>query len=351
MTEALTASTSSVQVVSLPAVLLVDLANFSMQSLIDSVRNAYNTNTHTVLGIDIPIIGFDCLIYKTVSPNFDISEALIRLFDYLGKLILKPIWEILTALAKVLGAVVDDLLEIPILGLKIPDLFKDDLWQTIENVVQRLWDEGEDKLKEILNILDIPWPFFTELEDPEISKRKIAKDIAANLLQFLWKALGKLLDIIEAALRVFDFSNYEMPVWSEVWKKAVDAVLGEVLDFFVQPFTLDKLYKLLEDFAKDFLKVSDITFPDLMSIVEKFKLPIFGYPLDYKLPIDPKVEWPERDFSKVISDMLVWFNNFLINILKKFVEAVLSILEFFGIDIKFLTSISIPITLCAVENP
>lgn len=350
MTNAATASTSAVQVVSLPAVLSIDLLDFSMQSLIDSVRNSYNTSTYAVLGIDIPVVGVDCLIYKTVSPAFDISESLVRLFDYLGKLALKPVWTVLEQLAQALGVAVDGLLEIPVLGLKIPDLFKEDLWQTVENIVRSLWDQGQEQLELILKQLDIPWPPFEDIDDTDLSIRTVSKNIAVNLLQFVWKAVDKIIKLIETALRVFDFANYQKPVWSEVWKKAVDAVLGAFLDFFVAPFTPGKLEKLIKDFARDTLGISDITFPDIMSIIEKFKLVLFGYPLDYELPVDPKMEFPERDFKKIIPDMLAWFNNFLINLLKKFVEAAISVLQFFGINFEFLTKFEVPITLCAVEN-
>lgn len=350
MTDVLTASTSTVQVVSLPGVLSIDLLNFSMQSLIDSVKTSYNTSTHTVLGIDIPIVGLNCLVYKTVDPNFDISDALVRLYDYLYKLFLKPIWETLEALAKAINAAIGDILKLPVLDLTIPDLFKDDIWQTIEDKVRKLWDGGQAELESILKTLGIPWPFFQQLDDPDLSIRKIAKDIAANLLQFVWKAIDKIIKAIQTALRIFDLATFGTPKFSITWEKVVDAVIGEVLNFFVQPLTLSELYNALIDFAKEILEVPVVTFQDLMSVIEKFKLPIFGFPLDYKLPIDLKKEFPEKDFSKIISDMIAWINNFLVNILRKFMEAVTSILEYFGLKLNFLTSVSIPITLCAVEN-
>jgi hypothetical protein len=350
MTDALT-TTSTLKIVALPAVLSVDLFNLNAQTLYENVLASYNTSTHTVLGIDIPIVGVDCLIYKTVDPTFDIKESLIRLFDYLSKLILKPIWEVLEALAKAIGAVVGDILKLPVLDLTIPDLFKDDIWQVIEDKVRKLWNEAQEELIEILKILGIPWPFFDQIEDPELSIRKIAKDIAANLLQFIFKAIDKIVKAIQTALRIFDLSTYQKPVWSEIWQKAVDAVLGEVLKYLVQPITLEELYKALVDFAKEVLKLPVVAFQDLMSVIEKFKLPVFGFPLDYKLPLNIKVEFPEKDFSKIISDMIVWLNNFLVGILRKFIEAVMSVLEFFGLPVKFLTTVKIPITLCAVENP
>lgn len=351
MTEVLTNSTSTVQVVSLPGVLSINLLNFNMQSMIDSVKTSYNTSTHTVLGIDIPVVGFDCLVYKTVDPTFDISDALIRLYDYLSKLVLKPIWTALQALAKAVGAVIGDILKLPVLGLTIEDLFKDDIWQTIENIVRKLWNEGQDQLISILKVLGIPWPFFQQVDDPDLSIRKIAKDIAANLLQFVFKAIDKIIKAIKAALLIFDIATFQTPKFSITWQQAIDAVIGEVLNFFAAPLTLEELFKAILDFAKEAFKLPFVTFAELMNIIEKFKLPIFGYPLDYKLPIDPKKDFPERDFSKIISDMIAWLNNFLVNILKKFMEAVMSILQFFGIPLKFLTSVNIPITLCAVENP
>lgn len=322
-----------------------------MQDIFDSVIKQYNTSTHTVLGIDIPVVGFDCVIYKTVDPNFDIKDAIVRLFDYLSKLILKPIWVALNALAKAIGAVVGDILKLPVLGLTIVDLFKDDIWQIIENTVRKLWNENKEELIGILKTLGIPWPFFDQLDDPDLSIRKIAKDIAANLLQFVFKAIDKLIKAIKTALLIYDIATFQRPKFSITWQQAIDAIIGEVLKFFVAPLTLEELYQAILDFAKEALNLPFVTFEELMKIIEKFKLPIFGFPSDWKLPINIKVEFPEKDFSKIISDMIAWLNNFLINILKKFMEAVLSVLEFFGIQLKFLTSINIPVTLCAVENP
>lgn len=351
MVEAASSSNSTVNVLTVPGVLVIDIAKgFSMQSLYDGLINQYSSSTYTILGIDIPLIGIDCLIYKNVDPTFDIKEAIVRLFNYLSKLILKPVWEILEALAKAINAVLGDILELPVFGLKIQDLFRDDIWQVIEEKVKNLWENAKDELIAILKTLGIPWPFFEGLDDPELSIRKIAKDIAANLVGFIFKAISKIIAAIKTALRIFDLSTYEKLVWSEIWQQAVDAILGSILNRLAIPVTLDELYKLLIDLAKETFDLPFVTFQELMAVIEKFQLPPFGSPLDWKLPINLKIEFPEKDFSKIISDMIVWFNNFLVNILKKFIEAVTSILEFFGINISFLTEVKIPISLCVVEN-
>lgn len=351
MVDAATSSVSNIEIISIPGSLTFDLTKgLNMQSIYDSVINKYSSSTYTILGIDIPIIGLDCLIYKTVDPNFDIKESIQRLFEYLSKLILKPIFEILEALAKALGGAIDDLLTLPIFDLKITDLFDGNIWEIIEKKVKDLYENSRDELISILSTLGIPWPFFDQIEDPELQIRKIVKDIASNLLNYVFKAISKILKIIRAAMLAFDLATYETPVWSKIWDEAVDAILGSILGYLAIPITLEDLFQQITNFAENLLDLPVVTFQDLMNVIEKFKLPIFGLPLDWKLPLNLKVEFPEKDFSKIISDMITWLNNFLINILKKFIEAITSILEFFGVKIGFLTSITIPITLCAIEN-
>ena len=152
-------------------------------------------------------------------------------------------------------------------------------------------------------------------------------------------------------MRAYDIATFGFPKFSELWQEVVDAVLGQILSFFTIPPTLEELYKALEDFAKELFNLPFVTWEQLMEAIKKFKLPIFGSPLDWKLPLNIKFDFPEKDFSKVISDILIWISNFFVNLMKKFIEAVLSILEAFGIQLKFLTSINIPISVCAVENP
>lgn len=351
MTDVATSSVSNIDVISVPGVLTFDITSgFNMQSMYDDLINQYSSSTYTILGIDIPLIGIDCLIYKTVDPGFDLKEAMARLYNYLSKLILKPIFEILEALAKILGAVIDDFLKIPVLDLTISDLFKDDLWSVIEEKVKNLWENAQDELFKVLEVLGIPWPFFDQIDDPELSIRKIAKDISISLWGFIFKAIGKIVTAIQVAMRIYDIATFGFPKWSVIWQAAIDAVLGAIFSYLTTPPTIEDLLKALEDLAKSTFDVPIVTFQELMAVIEKFKLPIFGLPLDWKLPLNLKVEFPEKDFSKIISDMIIWINNFLIGILRKFIEAVLSVLEFFGLSVDFLTSVKIPITLCAVEN-
>lgn len=352
MTDAATSSVSNVNVISVPGILTFDIASgFNMQSMFDDLINQYTTSTYTILGIDIPLIGIDCLIYKTVDPTFDLKEAMTRLFNYLSKLILKPIFEILEALAKVLGAAIDDFLKIPILDLTISDLFKDDLWSVIEEKVKNLWANAQDELFKILETLGIPWPFFDQIDDPELSIRKIAKDIAINLWSFIFKAIMKIITAIEVAMKAYDIATFGFPKWSVIWREVIDAVLGAIVPYLITPPTIEDLLKQLTDLAKDIFDLPVVTFQELMAVIEKFELPVFGLPLDWKLPLNLKMEFPEKDFSKIISDMIVWINNFMIGILRKFIEAVSSVLEFFGVPINFLTEVKIPITLCVAENP
>lgn len=351
MTDTASSSDSSVNVISIPTTLTIDIASgFNMQSIYESIINQNSSSTYTILGIDIPLIGIDCLQYKTVDPTFDIKEAVMRLFEYLMKLVAKPIWTILEKLASVLGAVVDGILEIPVLGLKITDLFREDLPEVIGKIVRNLWETGKTELEKLLKTLGIPWPWFEQIDDPELSIRKIAKDIASSLWQFFFKAIGKLLSAIRIAMLAFDLATYQTPTWSKIWDEVVKAILGSIAKFLAFPLTLEELYKAIIDFAKEVLNLPVVTFQEIISIIEKFQLPIFGLPMDWKLPLNIKLEFPEKDFSKIISDMLAWLNNFLVGILKKFIEAIGAILKFFGVPFQFLTEVKIPIVVCAVEN-
>ena len=346
-----TTSVSNIEIVSIPGLLTFDLASgFNMQTMYNDLINQYSSSTYTILGIDIPLIGIDCLIYQTVDPGFDLKEAMSRLFSYLSKLILKPITEILEALAKVLGVAIDEFLKIPVLDLTFQDLFRDDFWALIEEKVKNLWENARDELLDILKTLGIPWPFFDQIDDPELSIRKIAKDIALSLWGFIFKAISKIITAIGIAMKAYDIATFGFPKWSLIWEEIKDAILKSILPYLATPPTLEEIFTAIEDFAKELFDKAVVTWQDLIAALEKFKLPIFGLPMDWKLPLNLKVEFPEKDFSKILSDMLNWLNNFLTNLLKKFIEAISSILEFFGIPIKFLTEVKIPISLCVVEN-
>ena len=351
MTEVITTSVSRASIVTMPAILNIDFSSgLNMQKLYDDFIAANTSTEYTILGIDIPLIGIDCLQYKTIDPTFDIKEALTRLYNYLSKLILKPVITALKKLAEALGAVINDFLKIPILDLTLEDFFSDDFYSIVEKKIKALWENAKDELFRLLKELGIPWPWFDGLDDPELSLRKIIKDIATSIWNYIWKAVGKIIAAIKVALRAYDLATFGFPKFSALWDEVVDAVLGQILAFFTTPPTIEELYKALEDFAKELFNLPFVTWQQLMEAIEKFQLPIFGLPLDWKLPLNIKFNFPEKDFSKVISDMLVWINNFFVNLMKKFVEAILSIFEAFGIRIDFLTSISIPISLCVVKN-
>ena len=343
------ASTSTVNIIAVPGELVIDLTQgINMQSVYNSI---IDSSTYTLIGIDLPLLGIDCEKYRTVNSEFNIKEAVSNIFSYGTNLLLKPIVEILEALAKALGVAVDEFFKLPVFDLNIKDFFRDDLWAYLETIVKSLWEAGGTALEEVLSIMDIPWPFFEKTDDLELKIKTITKDIGAGLLNFIIVSIRKIVDVLETALRVFDFSNYEMPVWSEVWKKAIDAFLKGVEQFFTSPLTLKDLLLALTDFAKETLKLPVVTAVEILSVIERFSLPILGLPLDWNLPVDSKTQSPERDLSKILADMFIWIGNFFVNIFKKFIEAVGSVLNFFGISIPFPTEIKIPFSYCVVENP
>jgi hypothetical protein len=82
--------------------------------------------------------------------------------------------------------------------------------------------------------------------------------------------------------------------------------------------------------------------------IEKFSLPIVGLPMDWYMPLNPKVNTPCIDLAQIIADMKLWINNFILQLVKKFIQAVNHILEIFALKIHFPT-IHVPITLCIVR--
>ena len=49
-----------------------------------------------------------------------------------------------------------------------------------------------------------------------------------------------------------------------------------------------------------------------------------------------------------MTDMVTWLNNYVINLIKKFIDAVLSVLQFFGIGVDWL-AVNLPIRFCVVN--
>jgi hypothetical protein len=335
-----------------PAVLKVNLAHaLSMQGLYDSVSSMfhYNTGTTAVVGLSIPILNIECNTKFVIDPIKDIKEVISRLYDYCMKSILQPIWNIFEKLYEALkkfGLAILDL-KLPVLDLHISDLFKGDLYEKIKAAVVKLYYKEKQKLLDILKALGIPYPFHINIHIPEVEIESIIKKILASLWGELFKKIYKIIDLIEKGLELFDISTYGVPTLSTIWKKVKDAVLKEILKLLALPPSIEELQKAIVDFAKKLYNKAEVTFEELIEAVKHFKLPILGSPLDWHLPISIKVSMPNIDFDKILNDIKMWVNNYIVSLLKKFIEAIGKILEVFGLTF-LLPVLTIPLIFCKV---
>jgi hypothetical protein len=345
---------SGLEIVSVPGKIVIDLSKgFTMQSLYDAISVQRPTDPKLVtLGIDIPIIGLNCKIYDFVDLEHELKEAIARLYDHAMKMLLEPIWKILQALLKALekfiGAVVD--LTLPILNLHISDLFSGDLYEKIKKAVVDLYHNAKDKLIEILKKLGISYPFFTDFTNPLLEIEAIVKKIMTSLWGSLFKVIDKVIHLIEEGLLAFDIATHGIPTLSVIWKKFVEAILQKILEFLAIPPTIDDIKKALIAFAKKLYNKAELTYQELLDAIKHFKLPVFGLPIDWHLPIHIHVKIPNLEFEKLISDMKIWINNYMVGLLNKFVEAIGKILDAFGLNF-VVPKLEIPFTFCAARIP
>jgi hypothetical protein len=340
-----------------PTVLKVDLAHaLSMQGLYDSVSSMfhYNSGTTAVVGMSVPILNIECNTKFVIDPEKDIKEAISRLYDYCMKSILQPIWNILEKLYEALkkfGLAILDF-KLPFFDLHISDLFKGNLYEKIKAAVIKLYYKEKQKLIDILKALGIPYPFHINIQSIELEIESIIKKILASLWGELFKKIYKIIDLIEKGLELFDIATHGVPTLSVIWKKVKKAVLGEILKLLALPPSIEDLRKAIVEFAKKLYNKAEVTFEELIEAVKHFKLPILGSPLDWKLPISIKVSLPNIHFDKILNDIKMWVNNYIVSLLKKFIELIGKILEAFGL-VFILPVLIIPLIFCKVTltNP
>jgi hypothetical protein len=266
------------------------------------------------------------------------------------KSILQPIWNIFEKLYEALkkfGLAILDL-KLPVLDLHISDLFKSDLYEKIKAAVIKLYYKEKQKLLDILKLLGIPYPFHINIKSPELEIESIIKKILASLWSELFKKIYQIIDLIEKGLELFDIATYGIPTLSTIWKKVKKAVLGEILKLLALPPSIEDLQKAIVEFAKKLYNKAEVTFEELIEAIKHFKLPILGSPLDWRLPISLKVSMPNIDFDKILNDIKMWVNNYIVSLLKKFIEAIGKILEVFGLAL-LLPVLIIPLIFCKVS--
>ena len=330
--------------------LKIDLANaLNMQGLYTLVQDAYPSDkTLSIVGIAIPFIGIGCNNFGIIDPISDIKSAISRLYDQLMKSYLKPIYEILMKLfdaLKKFGLSALDL-TIPVLDLHISDLFADNLYDKLKAKLLDLYNNAKDKLIALLKLLDIPYPLFKDFNSPELEIEEIVKRVMSSIWTFFFKLVDKIKTLYQAALVLFDTATYKVPTLSTIWKTAVDALLSQIESFLLQMPTIQDI----ENAIKSLVNKANATYQDLIDAIKNFHLPIFGKPFDWEFPIDQKVNRPNIDFAKIVSDIKIWMNNFIGSIIAKFIQAIDHILKIFGIPSFTFPVISIPITLCAVKT-
>jgi hypothetical protein len=332
------------------AKIVFDLAQpFTMQGIANTIQLAYPRDTGlTVVGIAVPILGIGCNITGIIDPFGALKDACSRLYNYLMKSILEPVWNLLYKLyekLKSLGLAFLDL-ALGIFDLHVSDLFSDKLWDKIKAGIADLYYKAKDKLFALLEKLGIP-KFSFEFNSPELEIEEFVKRIMASLWSTFFKILDKIISLIQSGLKLWDMIN--RTGFSITWDEIYKATIGKIISFFLTGLSIQEITDAIIAFAKKVYNKAVVTFEEIMKCIKDFKLPVFGKPFDWDLPWNPNINFPNLDFAKLVTDIKLWLSNFLISIITKFMNLITKILEFFVGPFK-LPVLTIPLTLCAVKN-
>lgn len=342
------------ELVPINTALEIDLskASLTMQGLYDMVVMSYPRDPEIkIIGISLPIIGLNCKAFGLFYPDFDIKEGISKIFDYLMKSFIRPIWNVLYKLYEALkrfGLGFLDL-KLPILNLTVSDLLAPNFYERLTEAITELYYKQKDKLLNLLEKLNIPNLSFDKVFNPVVEIGIIVKNIMSSLWNELLKIIGKVISLIKIGLTAFDIATYKVPTLSTLWNTAVNAVLGKILSYFITPFSLQDIYDMVIKFAKDLFGKAILTYEELLEALKRFKLPIFGNPFDWKLPIEISISAPNIDFIKILTDIGLWLNNFIWNLILQFIKLIGRILSVFGLSFQ-IPKIKIPITLCGVKT-
>jgi len=284
--------------------LVIDLAKgLNMQKIYTLVQDAYpNDPSLTVTGVSIPLFNIGCKHTGVIDPITDVKEAVSRLYDQLMKSYLEPIFTVLKKLFDALKhfGLADLDLTIPILDLHISDLFSKDLYDKLKARLLDLYNNAKDQLLELLKLLEIPYPFFTDFSIPELEIDEIVKRVKASLWTFFYKIISNIIELIEIGLKAYDLATTKKLVWSELWNQLKQAILGQILDFLLRMPTFQEIEDAIKAYAKAIYGKAEATYEELMAIIKNFHLPIFGNPFDWIFPIDISVNRPNIDFAKIV---------------------------------------------------
>jgi hypothetical protein len=347
----------------IPATLEIDPAKgFKMNVIADALtQGMQSTTTATITGVFIPVVCMGgCKQDGVIVPESDNKEVASQVYNYGMQITYRPIWDGLYSLYQILkglGLGVLDL-SLGVLELHVDDLFNPDLLCIIQKAIKDLYEHLKneyarfvDQIKHIFNQLGIPWPLFKGLQSIEETLKYIAKHIWASLWNAFHKILKKLIDLINDGLALWDAIHSTN--LAEAWKKLINSILKTIYDTLSKIPTLEDIKKAIEDFAKHIYNQLSVTVDEIMKIIHKFKLPIFGSPFDWKFPLNPHVNFPDLDFNKVLNDIMLWINNFIQKIILAFWNAIEAILKLFNIS-GSIPKIKIPYYVCATvitRNP
>ena len=337
--------------------IVIDLKKaLNMQTLSDTIMTSFpGKGKYRIDGIAIPIVNSECKGFGVIDPISDIKAAISRLYDELMRAIFQPIWDVLMAIMEFLGDLIDEVLDyrLPILDLTIPDLFKPGLYDKIKTRVQYLWDNAKAELEELLKSLGLGWPWFDNVESPQKIIEQIMSAIAHALWDIVIKTVGKIIAIIQVALEIFDYVvNQGRTIFASLWKTIREQILGKILDLILNPPTLEQIKEWVLEYARNYYGKLIVTFEEIMAIIRNFEIPILKIkPFDWTPPLfNP--EKPDLNFRQILVDIKVWVQNYVISIIKAFIQAIVDILRALIPSLDYLLSwtvITIPLTFCAVE--
>lgn len=334
--------------------IVIDLSKtFNMETFFQTIQLSYPTDPGlTVVGISIPLVQVACKNIGIINPIDDIKEAISNLYNYCMKSVFQPIWKllkkILKALERVLG-VININTNLPVFNLTFSDLFSNDLYDKVKARITELYYSARDQITAILNLLKIKDPIFADIQSPELEIEQIVKHIIMSLWDSLLKAIAQVMGYIKTGLVLWDILTKGKPYpLTPIWNSAIDAFLAKVISFFTLPPGITEIYDALKAWAEQLYNKAEATYYDMVRALSEFKLPVFGKPFDWSLPLNLNVDAPNLDLSKILGDIKRWISNYLLSLLQSFVRAIVRILKIFGLSFT-VPKIRIPITLCAIR--
>jgi len=321
----------------------------SMQTLYEVIASkAPNQPGTTVIGIDIPLIGWECRRDGTINPLEEIKEAVTRLFNINLIDVLKAVFEKLLALLKAIGGSFLDL-TLPVLELKVSDVFRYDFIKILAQRIKELFESGKAALNSILDFLGIPRKFFDNIIDAGKEVWYLTKAICDSLVSAIIRKIKQIIDLIQTLIGAWAAATKRFDL-KALWDAAVNAVISYVLEILATGgLTVQQIISAVKELAYRLYGEAGLLYHNLVEAIKLLSLPIFGRPIDWKLPINPSLIAPNIDFVKLITDIKTWLNNFLVNILKKFLEFIVNLLNFLGITLEWL-AIVLPIRFCVITN-